>query len=966
MVPESPKMLSLEEATTRGEDQLLGFVLMLGCFRRLGYFPRPDTVPEVVVSHVRSSARPLSRRPHVRPSQSAHYIATRQLYGEHLGVQAAGETARHLAARVMGESALTMDNPADLVNAAIEELVKERFELTGFTTLDRMARHVRRTVNARLFAQVDERLTARVGRRLDTLLEAGASRRSELNILKATPGSATKKNLKELQERLLWLESLGDTGALLEGIPEAKVAHLAAQARALDAAELGEIEERKRRAMLVCLIGRAKTTSRDGLAQMLVKTMAKVHNRAKEALEELHREKRSTTEALIEILERILAGAARMEDDDAALGKKVREVLAEGGGAEALLAASTSLSAHRDGNYLPFMWKFYKGQRATLFRVVRSLTIRSTTEDHSLADALAFVLENDQAGRRGEFVPGELDLSFTSERWRELVEADLNGTPMLARRHLEVCAFSHAASELKTGDLCVEGSEEYADYREQLLTWEECEPLVDQHCAELGLASTSEGFAAQLKDLLSSTAEEVDRSYPDNASVVIAENGEPVLKKASGKKPTSEAKMLEAAIAERMPERDLVNVLCSGEHWTNWSRHLGPLSGSEPKLQRPRERYLVTAFGYGTNMGPVQTARHTRGLASAHELGYVNRRHITTQKLEAAITDVINAYAGMDLPRVWGSGETAVADGTKLELRRDNLLSEYHVRYGGYGGIAYHHVADTYIALFTHFIACGVWEAVYIIDGLLKNASELQPKAVASDTQGQSITVFGLSYMLGIELMPRIRNWKELVFYRPDKDTSYEHIEPLFSDTIDWKLIQTHWRDLMRVVISIRAGKLLPSTLLRKLGNYSRKNRLYRAFREVGRVIRTAFLLRFLASQELRSQITAATNKAESYNNFSKWLLFGGEGVIPDDDPEEQTKKLKYNHLLASSVILQNAADITAVLRALAAEGYTIRREDLAQLSPYLTGHIKRFGDYIVDADTAPEPLDGTMPELVD
>ncbi|MGH7732167.1 MAG: Tn3 family transposase, partial [Gemmatimonadales bacterium] len=40
------------------------------------------------------------------------------------------------------------------------------------------------------------------------------------------------------------------------------------------------------------------------------------------------------------------------------------------------------------------------------------------------------------------------------------------------------------------------------------------------------------------------------------------------------------------------------------------------------------------------------------------------------------------------------------------------------------GGIAYHHIADTYIALFTHFIPCGVWEAVYIIEGLLKNTSE--------------------------------------------------------------------------------------------------------------------------------------------------------------------------------------------------------------------------------------------------
>lgn len=47
-------------------------------------------------------------------------------------------------------------------------------------------------------------------------------------------------------------------------------------------------------------------------------------------------------------------------------------------------------------------------------------------------------------------------------------------------------------------------------------------------------------------------------------------------------------------------------------------------------------------------------------------------------------------------------------------------------------------------------------------------------------------------------------------------------------------------------------------------------------------------------------------------------------------------------------------------------EGYTVRREDLAQLSPYMTAHIKRFGDYLIDVETVPEPLDGQMPELAD
>jgi TnpA family transposase len=66
----------------------------------------------------------------------------------------------------------------------------------------------------------------------------------------------------------------------------------------------------------------------------------------------------------------------------------------------------------------------------------------------------------------------------------------------------------------------------------------------------------------------------------------------------------------------------------------------------------------------------------------------------------------------------------------------------------GYGGIAYHYVSDKYIALFTHFITCGVWEAVYILDGLLKNLSDIQPDTLYADTQGQSGPVFAISYLL--------------------------------------------------------------------------------------------------------------------------------------------------------------------------------------------------------------------------
>src|SRR5205807_1899208 len=85
-----------------------------------------------------------------------------------------------------------------------------------------------------------------------------------------------------------------------------------------------------------------------------------------------------------------------------------------------------------------------------------------------------------------------------------------------------------------------------------------------------------------------------------------------------------------------------------------------------------------------------------------------------------------------------------------------------------------------------------------------KDTSDVQPTTVHGDTQAQSTPVFGLAHLLGIKLMPRIRNWKDLRFFRPTKETRYKHIENLFSDTIDWDLIETHWQDLLQVVLSIK------------------------------------------------------------------------------------------------------------------------------------------------------------------
>ncbi|MFC9035334.1 Tn3 family transposase [Streptomyces arboris] len=103
-------------------------------------------------------------------------------------------------------------------------------------------------------------------------------------------------------------------------------------------------------------------------------------------------------------------------------------------------------------------------------------------------------------------------------------------------------------------------------------------------------------------------------------------------------------------------------------------------------------------------------------------------------------------------------------------------------------------------------------------------------------------------------------------------------------------------------------------------------------------------LLRYLSDPALRKQIQKATNKAEAYNGFTKWLHFGSAGWLASRDPELQDKAVKFLDLFASSIIFSTTIDMTAVLSRMAREGWTLHSADLAVLSPYRRENVLHAG----------------------
>ncbi|MEU0679932.1 Tn3 family transposase [Streptomyces albogriseolus] len=996
---------------TDGDEHLLALLLMLKSYQRMGCFPALEEVPEQVVEFVRRQVElPEGTLPVYRAERTAKHH--RGLVRKKVGVTYDQGEARRIAERSIRKEAAAKNRPADLINIALEKVVEAGLELPGFSTFDKMTSKIRTEVNASIREGIHDRMSPAQRAGLLRLLEERDSDGTTLfNRLKKAAKGPTWSHFKNLTKRLEWVDGLGDTAVWMESVATGKLTDFAGEADAADASELRDYATIKQVALIACLTHKARMRVRDDLATMFCKRVATKIKKAKEELEEIRLAEGEIVEALIgnyrTVLKNIDADGPAQEavqkaasmtaevrqaleglDDEASVdevaqrldGKVSPAVLAmakalvvqagelgavtkavEGfGGFAGQYEQIEKVSAHHGNFWEVLLYGQLGRDRAVMFDLAAKLEFTETSEDRRVLDALAHAQRHQSA--RGEYITAfdeegkEVDISFATQNWRKAV-VDKTRTGQFVRKHFEAMVFTALAEELRTGDVAVVGSEEYADWSKQLLDWEVVKEKLGSYLVEVGLCEEGETadfdakvFRRQLEDKLRNAAAAADAGYPDNEGLVIdPETGIPSLKphRSEGQRPS--AKRLEQEIKARMPERSLMGIVARTAYWVDWWQRFGPASGNEPKLDDPFGRYVITTFVKGTNMGPYEAARHIPGV-SGHELSYVANRHFSIVLLNEAIADLVNAHARLDISQAWGDGTAVAADGTHMDTYLDNLLAETSVRYGKPGGIAYHHISDTYVALFTHFIPCGVWEAVYIIEGLLKNTSEVQPTTVHADTQGQSQPVFALAHLLGFDLMPRIRNWKGLTFYRPSKQTEYVHIDALFGEVgknvIDWDLIESQFRHLMKVAVSVREGVISSSTLLKRLRSGSKKNATYAAFREVGRVIRTVQLLRYLSDPALRRRVTAATNKTESFNRFSQWVGFGNRGVIADNDPVEQEKAMKFNALLTNAVIFHNALDIAEIVRQLLEEGWEIAPEDLSHISPYLTEHINRFGEY--------------------
>lgn len=551
----------------------LGFLVLLKTFQRLGYFVAVSEVSPGIVTHIANCAGLASAAPDLSGyDRSGTRWRHLQAIRKRLSVKPYDRTARRVILEAMKKAARTKDELADLINVAIEELIRQRWELPLFSTLQRAALHVRALVYRGYYREIARALGGDAVHQINALLKADpATRRSTWNDLKQNPGSASLGHFRDLVTHYQWLAPQGEgVRAALSGVPDVKVKQFAAEARTLDAARMQALEPQKRLALAVALLVTQSAQALDDLAEMFIKRMMRIHQRGKEALAEDRERQQERTDQLIGTL-RDLVTAYRAEGAETERLTAIGAVLGERG-AE-VIEQCEAHQAFAGNNYCPFLWRFYVSHRATLFRLLSVLRLESTSQDQTLIEALAFLREHETS--RGEWVTLEggvtLDLSWAPDVWWRLItgEARRDLPPRrINRRHFEVRVFSQLMWELKSGDVCVVGSDGFADYRGQLISWEEYKQMVADFGEQVGLPVEGAAFIERTRSWLAEVAQKVDAAFPRNESVRI-ERGEAIISRAERKADPEELRPLERSIAERIESINILDVLADTERWLN-------------------------------------------------------------------------------------------------------------------------------------------------------------------------------------------------------------------------------------------------------------------------------------------------------------------------------------------------------------------------------------------------------------
>jgi TnpA family transposase len=682
---------------------------------------------------------------------------------------------------------------------------------------------------------------------------------------------------------------------------------------------------------LLCFLIRQVRQRQDYFIDIIQNSVKSAENRAKIAQKEEYFSKQKGRKQVTQLLidsrmsykqqvEEVKTILKSLQDNDTKISQieeifEVDDSLTDG-----QLALIESLSVETGRDEKTEFYRLWQGQSIWLSnrvaQPIMQLIINQEETDKPLFEAIGHYIE-----KKGKITKPTKNLKWLGDKQQDaLYEINEKGEDIFQRRLYKMFLFEAINNGIKSGKLNFNHSYRFRFLEEYLISKKEWKDNKEQLMtdAEMTHLTDYEDIIGVLKENLDELYHQVNDGYnlELNPHLRFDKANKPIIATPAVEKPDL-SKISSYFIPARFTS--ILDLLADVEKTAPFLHHLGHQSKTHERKRPTSETFFASIIALGCNIGVEKMRDISKGI-QVSTLQNTSDWYLSLQALKDANDAIIKVKNALDLPEIHRNNPNELhtaSDGQKILNKKNSLNAAFSYKYPGFdkASVANTAVDERFAMFYATVIVASAREAVSMVDMHLNNPV-IKSTIHSTDTHGSTEVVFGMMHLLGVFFAPRIKDLGSQQMYGFKSKKEYTELDyKLVPDhTINTALIEKHWDDILRVMVSMKLGKTTAEQVLKRLNSYSQQNPLQRAMKEFGKIIKSSFILKYYDDLALRQSIEKMLSHIELMNRFAKAVFFSNNQEFQVATKEEQEKIIQCRLLLQNAIVLWNYMYLSEML----------------------------------------------------